>query len=270
MPEVDLAARIVLDVDAKQPPAVRRNLAYRSDGAPQALMDVFIPPGASQASRLPAIVFVHGGPIPATVPAPKDWGVFQSYGELAAASGLIGVVFNHRLHSPELYPQSLDDVAAAIQYIRSHDAELGVDRERIALWVFSGAGPHVTWLLRERPSHVKCLVAFYAILDLRPLLPPGADDAMRELYASASPACHVAKGATDLPLYIARAGLDSPLINQGTDAFVAEALAANASVDVVNHRDGRHAFDILDNNDRSREIIRGAISFIKSSLLGNG
>jgi acetyl esterase/lipase len=266
MPEINLAARIVLAADAAHPAKVRRNLPYLHDGQTALLLDAYLPSDVTSASRRPAVLFVHGGPIPAEMQAPKEWGVFQSYGELAAASGLVGVAFNHRLHSTEQYPRSLADLIAAIDYLRTHHAELCIDPDRIALWVFSGAGPHVAWVLRERPSHIKCLLAFYAILDLRHLLPPGVDDATRQLYAQASPASHVAQRAAGLPMFIARAGLDTEMINRGIDAFVAEAFAANACLDVVNHPEGTHAFDVLNDNARSRAIIRSAIAFLQTSL----
>jgi hypothetical protein len=47
---------------------------------------------------------------------------------------------------------------------------------------------------------------------------------------------------------------------------VQEALARNVSIEVMNHPQGRHGFDILDDNPRSREIIGRAIEFLKARL----
>jgi acetyl esterase/lipase len=103
---------------------------------------------------------------------PKDWPFFQSYGELVAASGLIGVTFNHRFHHPLQFPDSRSDVLAAIEFVRGHAREFGIDAERIGLWIFSGGGPHASWLLRDRPAYIRCLIAFYAMLDSRHVAPP--------------------------------------------------------------------------------------------------
>jgi hypothetical protein len=47
----------------------------------------------------PAVVFVHGGPVPAGLPvSPRDWPVYRGYGALAAAAGLVGVTVDHPLH----------------------------------------------------------------------------------------------------------------------------------------------------------------------------
>jgi hypothetical protein len=53
-------------------------------------------------------------------------------------------------------------------------------------------------------------------------------------------------------------------LNDGVDRFVQLALSKNLSVEVVNHATGHHGFDIEDDNERSREIIRRTIEFIKT------
>ena len=111
-------------------------------------MNIYAPADLSGASRAPAVLFVHGGPIPSDFMPPTQWGVFVSYGELAAASGLVGVTFNHRLFALTDYERSQADVAAAIDYVRNHAAELNVDADRIALWYFSGGGPLMAPIVR--------------------------------------------------------------------------------------------------------------------------
>ena len=264
MPDLDLSRRIVYPVDAGH--IARRRLVYKTDGAAGLAMDVYGPADRPAHVRLPAVLFVHGGPIPREMLAPTEWGVFISYGELAVASGFVGVAFNHRLHAPTDYLTAQGDMQAAIDYLRSHADDLGVDADRIGVWVFSGGGPLLAWCLRDRPAFVRCLLAFYAILDLRHLLPP---DAAGELVARAhafSPAAHVGAASATLPIFVARAGRDSAVINTSIDTFVREALAANIWIDLVNHSAGQHGFDILDDDERSREIITRAIAFAKARL----
>ncbi|HET7451254.1 MAG TPA: esterase, partial [Thermoanaerobaculia bacterium] len=110
-------------------------------------------------------------------------------------------------------------------------------------------------------------VAYYAALDIREK-PPGASPAISdETRRDLSPAHHVrAEGGRTAPLFVARAGLDHPFLNASIDRFVAEALAANAEIDVMNHPQGRHGFDILDDDPRSREIIGRTVEFLKTRL----
>lgn len=89
-------------------------------------------------------------------------------------------------------------------------------------------------------------------IDLRSMAPDAVE---------LSPAAYVREKAGDLPMFIARAGLDQPLINKTIDLFVQEALAGNAQLELMNHAAGRHGFDILDDDERSREIIARAVAF---------
>lgn len=259
----DLSKRAVYTVPAMSDVVVRRGLTYRQVGSTKLSLDAYAPPSTSPTSRAPVLMFIHGGPIPSDMPPATEWGIFQSYGELAAASGFVGITFQHRLHGPLEYVTAQYDVAEAIAYVRAHAAELGADADRIVLWAFSGGGPLLSQTLRERPPFVRALVAFYAALDLRHLV-PDADPEMAERARLLSPAALVDKAA-GLPIFVARAGRDNELLNQSIDTFVREALAARVDVDLVHHAQGEHGFDALNDDDRSRQIIARALDFARAA-----
>ena len=118
MAELDLSKRIVHRVDGMRDVRVHRNLVYKHDAGAELKTSVYAPAGLAGDARVPAVLFVHGGPIPADFMPPTQWGIFVSYGELIAACGLIGVTFNHRLFALTDYERSQSDVAARPQ-IRS-------------------------------------------------------------------------------------------------------------------------------------------------------
>ena len=246
----DLSKGIVYRMDGMRDVRVKRDVVYKHDAGIELMMNIYAPTDLSGDARAPAVFFVHGGPIRSDFMPPTQWGVFVSYGELAAASGLVGVTFNHRLFALTDYERSQSDVAAAIDYVRSRASGLNVDVDRIALWYFSGGGPLLAPMLSDRPDYVRCMLAFYAYLQ------PAAT--------------HVRSKGGDLPLFIARAGLDHERINETIDQFVQEALAGNAMLDVMNHPAGRHGFDILDDDDRSREIIARAVAFAQTHVRRSG
>jgi acetyl esterase/lipase len=265
LPDLDLSRRIVYRIEGMPTAIARRRLVYKRDGEAQLMMDVYAPPGTPRGGS-PAVCFVHGGPIPREMLAPTEWGVFTSYGELAAASGLVGIVFNHRLYAPTDHEVAQSDVKAALEYVRDHADDLQVDGDRIGVWAFSGGGPLVTWCLREHPPHLRCLVAFYAILDVRHIVPPGTDPERAARALAFSPAAHVGESRARLPIFVARAGLDAAIINDSVDVFVREALAANACLDLSNHPQGHHGFDVVDDDERSREILARAVAFVRTHL----
>lgn len=127
-----------------------RNLRYTEVDDTNLLLDVYRPPGVPRERRLPAVLFIHGGTD--TKAQPKDWGVFQSWGRLAAASGLVGVTFTHRLGFPETRVQEgAADVAAALRYVSEHASRLGMDPQRLCLFAFSAGGPMLAPYMVEAP-----------------------------------------------------------------------------------------------------------------------
>lgn len=245
---------------------VKSDLKYTSANDPNLLMDVYIPPGLAKSDRRPSVVFIHGGA--ASAFKPKDWGIYKSWGRLIAASGMIGVTFTHRLGYPKpLLAEAASDVTAAINYIRENSDSLNLDKDRLCLATYSAGGPMLSLAMRDKPEYVRCLVAFYAFLDIQQSEPHRANETP-EMVKSFSPITYLATDAGKIaPMYIARAGLDEvPTMNDSIDRFIREAISKNVSIIVANHPKGVHGFDNQTDDDRSREIIRSAIEFIKFHL----
>lgn len=82
-------------------------------------VDLYPPDGAS-AEPHPAVVFVHGGPVPESMrPTPRDWPTFIGYGSYAASLGVVGVTLDHRLHEPADFGRAAQDVAEAVELVRA-------------------------------------------------------------------------------------------------------------------------------------------------------
>ena len=263
----ELAPRkLVYAVPGMEQVKVRKNLSYKRVAGAELKTDVYSPADQRAGERRPAVIFIHGGRVPPNLrTTPKDWGAFISYGKLVAATGLIGITFNHRFHTWNSFDDSQADIDDLIAYVRSNAASFGVDRNRIVLWAVSAGGVFLSRTLRDVPPYIRCLVAFYPELDLqnqRQAAPASVkDETLREY----SPVYHLSMNKRGLPpLFIARAGLDDPESNGGVDRFVQLALSKNLSVDLMNHAEGHHAFDVDDDNERSREIIKRALEFIKA------
>jgi acetyl esterase/lipase len=261
--EAMIRMRVVFSVPGMDVVSVRRDLVYKIADAQPLHMDVYSPSGPPR-SR-PAVILIHGGPIPKT--GAKNMAVFVSYGELLAASGFVAVAFDHRFLAPARLADAGADVADLVAHIRKSAGSLGVDPERLAVWAFSGGGPFLAVPLRERPTWLRAVVAYYAILDLQQP-PPGDDSGMsgelRQTFSAIRSLGEDAKSAP--PILVARAALDNPWLNGTIDRFVQTALAKSATLDLLNHPEGRHGFDILDDNARSKQIIRHTLEFLRDHL----
>ncbi len=257
---------VVYSVPDMEKVTVKSNLKYTDADNPNLLLDVYTPPGLAKGERRPAVVFIHGSA--GAEAKAKDWGIYISWGRLVAASGLVGVTFTHRLGYPKPFLNDAEsDVKAAVNYVRANADALGVDRDRICLAAYSGGGPLLSAAMRERPLYVRCLVSFYAFLDVRqsPMHTPHETPETLERF---SPVAQLAAGADGLaPVFVARAGLDQiPTLNDSIDRFVQAAVKQNAAVTLYNHPRGVHGFDNQTPDERSREIVRAALDFMKTHL----
>jgi hypothetical protein len=155
------------------------------------------------------------------------------------------------------------DINDALRYLREHADALGIDRERIAVWAFSGGGPHLSHILRKSETGIRCIVGFYSPLDIQPVsVSPGSSGNSLKRF---SPVLALTESNGKLPpILLGRAGRDNAPLNMTIDAFVAEGLKRNITINISNHAEGHHGFDMLDDNARSREVIRHAMDFVKS------
>lgn len=244
---------IVLKVPGMENAKVQRDVVYKSVGGTDLKMDVYLPPDATPAKKVPVVIFISGaGNDP---PSPKEWGVYRTYGQLMAANGIAGVEFNKRYARNSNILEAEADVKDLITHIRKNADSMNLDGDRICAVAYSAGGRLLTPFFREKIPGVKCLGSFYGVMGGDASLPAGY-----------SPLAQVGVSGQKLPIFIARAGLDDPTLNAGLDAFVREATAKGFELQVFNHAEGQHAFDILDDNDRSREIIQAFVAFLRNSL----
>lgn len=242
---------------------VRKDLVYKKSDDPNLKMDVYTPPGEE---KRPVVIFIHGG---ADVRyQPKSWGIFQSWGRLAAASGLAGVTFSYRQGYPKTITlDSASDVADAITYVRANADSLGIDGDRLCLAAYSGGGPMLSPFLRGAPGYIRCVVGFYVFMDIRQSEPFQASETPETLRRF-SPIVQIGEGSGRFtPLFLAQGGKDEvPTLQDSVERFVAEALARRVPLTFMFHPDAPHGFDNQLADDRSREIVRSALEFMRWHL----
>jgi acetyl esterase/lipase len=245
---------------------VERDLPYRTVGGEAYLADIYRPPGADTAP-LPAIIFVHGDG-PPEFGLPKAWGQYRGWGRLAAASGLVGVTFNRRPPARlTALAEAASDVDTLLAWVQAEGATRGIDITRLCLWCCSAGVPYgMRAALSDAPG-IRCVVAYYGMLDLRQLradvAPQITDETLRAYSALAS--LEETNGHLP-PTLIVKAARDTPAINDSIDRFVATAQSLNAPIESHTHETGQHAFDILDDDDRSRALIHCTLDFIREHL----
>ncbi|MEU1373591.1 alpha/beta fold hydrolase [Streptomyces triculaminicus] len=244
-----------LAATACEPPAHQRTFLIDVPERPRERtghVDLYLPDADGPR---PAVVFVHGGPVPAGVePTPRDWPAFVGYGRYTAGLGAVGVTLDHRLHDITDYERAAEDVAAAVELVR---ADPRVDADRVALWFFSGGGPLSAHWLSAPPPWLRCVAATYPIL--APLPNWGMGDS-RFRPAAALPA------AGRLPVVLTRVELERPEIAATIEEFLAAATACAADVEVIDVPLGHHGFETLDHTDAARHALDTAVRSVLGHL----
>lgn len=144
-------------------------------------LDLFVP--SEGTGPFPLLVWVHGGGWRMGDKADLESAELQT-GQMKRAllqRGFAIASVNYRLLPDTRFPEPMQDVAAAVRYLRSNAAELRVDPERFAIGGES-AGGHLATMVAYTPkdpalqgtlgrtdadASVKAVVAFYGIYDLR-------------------------------------------------------------------------------------------------------
>ncbi|MGW7463500.1 alpha/beta hydrolase [Streptomyces xantholiticus] len=203
----------------------------------------------------PAVVFVHGGPVPAEArPTPRDWPGFAGYAQYVASLGAVGVTLDHRLHSVGDYGRAADDVSAAVDLVR---ADPRVDGEHVALWFFSGGGLlSADWLASSRPW-LRCVAATYPVL--APLPSWGLTDTRFR------PATAV-REAGRLPIVLTRVELELAEIALTVEEFLAAAEDCEAVVEIVDVPGAHHGFETIDHSEQARDAVTRAVRSVLGHL----
>lgn len=148
---------------------------------------------------------------------------------------MIGI--SHVNHGP------MEDLEALFRDIRENTRVLGIDEQRIGVWSGSGNFPRALGLLVEndRPA-----IKEFRQSDSREIGVICRRTYRCSLRGWTRPATHERR---DRPLY-------------------SHALAANLPLTVVNHPNGPHAFDIMDDSEPTREIVRQILAFLRHFTQG--
>ena len=184
--------------------SVSRGISFAAPEGVRLTLDVYQP---TAAGRYPSVVQIYGGAWQRG--APGDDAAFATY---LAAHGFVVFAIDYR-HAPRWpWPAQIEDVRAALGWIRAHGGEYDADVSRLAL-LGRSAGAHLAMLAAYEPGAppVAAVVSYYGPVDLadgyrnppRPdpldvrsveeALLGGTPDQMPDRYREASPIAYVSR-----------------------------------------------------------------------------
>jgi acetyl esterase len=225
------------------------------DAAHGLALDAWIPEGAGPH---PAVVLVHGGGWEA---GDRVTYIAPMFG-LAAARGLAWISIDYRLTPAVTVREQVRDVRTALDWIRAHAVELGVDRQRLVLVGESASGQLVT-SPGVRPDSLAGVVSFYGVYDLEAMSGDPANprslarrlfairewsDAARAAVREFSPLHHASEHGTPLLLI---AGTADRLVAQQR-AYHASLQKAGARVEAIELEGAPHGMEAWHDQERWR------------------
>ncbi|MFI5938419.1 alpha/beta hydrolase fold domain-containing protein [Actinoplanes sp. NPDC051494] len=181
-------------------------LAY---AGPRLRLDILRP--AAPAGPRPLVVYVHGG---GWHEGDRGAGMHPWLNPLLVAHGFVTASLTYTLSGEAHWPAPLDDVRAALRWLRAHAGDHGADPARIGIWGHS-AGAHLaaTVALTATGADRVQAVALSAVpADLRGERLDSGNEVARLMgpagdLAEASPVCHVHAAAP--PFLIAHGTADA-------------------------------------------------------------
>lgn len=227
---------IVYQIPKMQQVKVEKQIPFKGKDAAQQYLDLYYPSDFEKGQQLPVVVFANGGST--SIP---EWRVYQDWARLVAANGFIAVNFY------STWDDRYSDLSEVLDFLHKNGTNYGINGDQIGVWACSGnvtaAYPQV---MDASKTYLKSLVFYYGL--------PSKTSPPRQ----------------DLPLLLVRAGLDSYSLNTKIDQFLGEAMQADIPLEFINYLEGYHAFDILNDNERSKQIIDQTLSFLKRTLKSEG
>ena len=144
----------------------RTDIEYGTAGGESLRLDANVPEGKGP---FPAVILVHGGAWPGgDKSGGKNRGLIAPMEEPLSRAGFAWFSINYRLAPANRYPACIEDVEAAIRWVKAHAGEFGIDTNRLAL-AGESAGAHLAALAAVRATpetRVQAVVAFYGPFDL--------------------------------------------------------------------------------------------------------
>lgn len=256
---------------------VKKDVPYVPGAIAQQTLDIYAPNGAEGA---PVVVFVHGG----------EWTkrdkIEVSYKpRFFNEAGMVLVSLNYRLSGTAVHPAQVNDVAAAVRWLRAHIGEYGGDPNRLMLMGHS-AGCHLVTLVGLdprplagvglKPGDLKAVISWSGgAFDLVGKVAEGGMYAgyikinfgsEESGWRDASPINHVGEGRPMPPFLFVSADGDKPGSKAANEKMVALIRAAGGRAERLilpgkDHTTANHELGMT--GDRSGEALLG---FIRSVL----
>lgn len=257
--------RIVYQIPEMKDVICHNGVVYHSVNGIDLKADIYIPPTHDKSNTLPLVIIVDGYPDSRINQSQgqdgKDLQMAVSWSELIAASGMAAVTYQTQF--------SHSETDSLIYFLKKNAKDYNLDMSNLCVFGGSANTLAAQSLMQNDDYNIKCAVLYYGIL----LTPDqkyyaAIDSTAKKFGFYFSDLRNISRIPESIPILVTRAGMDKyPIVKKTTDYFVAEAIKSNARINFTNYPEGQHDFDVLDDTETSKLIIRQTVDFMKTHLL---
>ncbi len=166
-------------------PGTQGDIVYARVNGQELALDAYV---QKRGDKRPAVLVIHGGGFTSG----SRVSFIGQFLEMLTSAGYNWFAMDYRKNGVSNYKDSLDDVRAALAFVRCHAKEFRLDPERIALLGEDTGATLAALLAAEKPAGVKTTVLIGGVYDFRNIAPHQNTDA--QMLAQASPVNHVVPG----------------------------------------------------------------------------
>ncbi len=258
-PQIPLLLALVFGQSWPVVAEMRTNIEYAVAGGQSLRLDAQVPEGRGP---FPTVILVHGG---GWTGGSKEVYITPLFKPLTDA-GFTWFSINYRLAPTNHYPAAVDDVLAAVKWVKAHADEYKADPKRIVL-VGESAGGHLVALVGARDGRqlgLAGVVPYYPPCDLSVLVSPddltnGApkhiclflgitrmNNDARRLLREASPVNYVSR---EMPPFLLIHGNADPLVPYSQSLLMRDRMkAAGATVELCTVEGAGHGMNGWERN----------------------
>jgi hypothetical protein len=257
--------RIVYQIPEMKDVICHNGIVYHSVNGIDLKADIYVPSNGGKSNPLPIVIIVINYPDSVFNKIfgrdGKDLQMAVSWAELIAASGMAAVTYQTQF--------SHSETDSLIYFLKKNAEDYNIDMNNLCVFGASANTLAAQSLMQNDDYSIKCAVLNYGIL-LTPDQKYYAEiDTSANMFGFYfSDLRQISKIPENIPMLVTRAGKDRfQIVKNTTDYFVAEAMRSNAQLTFINYSDGQHDFDVLDDTEISKLIIRQTVDFMKTYLL---
>ncbi len=270
--ETQRTAELYAPLQPKEPYgwlAVSRDLKYGPHE--RNALDVFTTHAAAAGEATvakPIIVFVHGGGFARGAKRTDGTPFYDNIGLWAVGAELVGVTLNYRLAPESSWPSGIEDLTAAVAWLKANAARFGGDPNKIVMWGHSAGAAHVADYVanaakRNLDAGIAGAVLTSGFYDL------GTEVSVWKVYYGEDVATYAERSSlpalvtTNVPLFVNDAELDPDMFRTETDKLVAARAAAGKPIERVHLAGHSHISETYAVGTGDRSLAGPVLEFVR-------